>query len=213
MTLDIPTVAQMAEITNALNALIVAIVLGAASVVGAYFYQMRISLPRQFKLRDEQRELDIEKIRKEYEMKIAAQSVDIERERLLPQLMEQNRIMQSTTVQLAQSFNETMMHLVQQNATSNSTMLAHTRAVTSVAEKQEEFRQAQETSTLNIQLLEKVTSEARDASMAASVFSNKAATAAEETLDYVRKALRPPTPTPPGDVIPLDDSDDLEAVG
>jgi len=178
MLVNTPTAAQMIEITNAIYALIGAIVLGVSGIVAAYLYQWKIAMPRQFKQRDDKRELEL----KGLEQRLAAEKVDIERDRMLPQLIENNQQLVNAVLKMGNSFNDTTIRRIEQDVTNNQTLLAHSRAVVSNTERLEEFSQTLDTAIINIQ-------RTSDDARATRTFSEQAANAARETLILLKKKL------------------------
>lgn len=176
------TAGQMADITNAIHALIAAIVLGLTGVVATYLYQWKVALPRQFKLRDEQRTAEIEAAKLELKNKADAESVDIERERMLPRLIE-------STITMSQNFNATMMQNVQQTAAYVAQLTAHDRMLSANTDRLEELAQTVETAIANIQLLKTAVEANTGHSKAAAAFGEQAATKAQETLEIVKKKI------------------------
>lgn len=179
----------MADITNAIYALVAAIVLGISGVAAAYFYQWKVALPRQFKQRDEQRQLELENVRKAMENRRAAEAVDIERDRMLPILIENMMQSNRSTVQMAESFHATMMQNIQQTATWNAQLKAHDGQLTTNTDRLEELAQMIETSITNLQLLKSTVETNTDHSKSAAVYSEQAAKRAQETLELVRKRI------------------------
>lgn len=197
----VTTAAQMTELTNAVHALIIAIVTGATLLIGAYLYQWRVSLPRQFKLRDEKRATENEALKQELKNKADAEAVDIERDRMLPKVIE-------STIQMAQSINTTMMQNVQQTATYIAQLSAHDRTLTANTDRLETLAETVDQAITNIQLLKSQVDANTDHSKTAALFGERAAQAAEETLELVRselsKIVRPKGDTKP--IPPLADT-------
>ena len=176
------TAGQMAEITNAIHALIAAILLGVTGVVATYFYQWKVALPRQFKLRDEQRTAEIESAKQELKNKADAEAVDIERERMLPKLFE-------ATISMAQNINQTMLQNAQQTSLYIAQLTAHEKQLTTNTDQLTELVETVETAITNIQLLEKKIDASTDHSKAAAAFGEQAAKTATETLEIVKREL------------------------
>lgn len=186
---DLQTVNQMTDLTNAIHALIGAIVLGLTGVAGAYLYQIKIYLPRQFKQRDEERANAIEAAKLEMQNKVAAEKVDIARENMLPTLLENMMQANNSTVQMAQSFHQTMMQSVQQNAMWSAQLKAHDGQLTANTERLEELAQTVDTAITNIQVLKEAVEKNTDQSKTAAAYGEVAAKTAQETLELVKRKI------------------------
>lgn len=178
----LPTVAQMTEITNAIHALIAAIVLGAAGFVGAYFYQWKIYLPRQFKLRDEERTAQIEAAKKESENKAAAAAVDIERERMLPKLFE-------ATISMSQNINQAMLQNAQQTSLYIAQLTEHDKRQATNTTELVRLSNTVDTAIINIQLIKEAVDANTDHSKTAAAYSKQATETAQETLEFVKREI------------------------
>lgn len=178
----IPTAAQMTELTNAILGLIVAIVLGISGIVAAYLYQWKIAMPARFKAQTREREAQLLDLEQRIANKAAAEKVDIERDRMLPQLIENNQQLVNAVLKMGNSFNDTTIRRIEQDVTNNQTLLAHSRAVVSNTERLEEFSQTLDTAIINIQRTSEDARETRN-------FSEQAANAARETLILLKKKL------------------------
>jgi hypothetical protein len=178
MVPDPQTVVQMSTLTDQMNLLIVAFFGFGVIAIGTLGATLKWWIPAFFK-----QQLEAQK------NKTTADTVDIERERMLPRLLENNQRLVEAMIANSQASNAAMMQRVQTDVTSSNTLLANTRAVTSVAEQLEEVVQTLDTAIINIQRQEISINEARDESKTAAAYSNKAALAAEETLTLVRRQL------------------------
>ncbi len=87
----LPGIQHMNEIAHSLNALIVIVIGAIGSGFVAYIYQWRVSLPRRFEQQTKEREAQLDNLREEFENKHAAEAVDIERERMLPLMFQNNQ--------------------------------------------------------------------------------------------------------------------------
>lgn len=179
---QVVTAGQMAEITTAIHALIVAIVLGVTGVAATYLYQWKVALPHQFKLRDEQRTAEIEAAKRDLKNKTDAEAVDIERERMLPRLFE-------ATISMAQNINQSMLQNAQQTALYLAQLTAHDKQLTTNTDQLAGLVETVDIAITNIQLLEKKVDASADHGKAAAVYSDQAARAATETLELVRREL------------------------
>lgn len=186
---QVMTVAQMNDVTNAINALIVVIIVGISGGVAAWLYQWKISIPRQFKQRDEQRQLELENMRKALENKRAAEAVDIERDRLLPTLVENMMQSNRATIQMAESFHVSITQSIRQTADYSAALKAHDGQLTSNTERLEELAELVDTAVTNIQTLKQAVDKNTDHSKTAAVFGEKAAKVAEDTLEFVRNKI------------------------
>lgn len=176
------TAAQMSELTNAIILLIVAIVTGATALIGTYLYQWKVALPRQFKQRDEQRELELIRFKTELENKAAAEKVDIERDRMLPILVENMMQANRATVQMAESFHTTMIQGVQQTAAYTAQIKAHDGQLTANTDRLEELAQTVDTAITNIQVLKSAVDSNTDNSKTAALY-------AQQTLEIVKRKI------------------------
>lgn len=185
----LPTAANMVEINNAIIILIIVIVTGLGTTAATLFTTFKWYLPATFKRRDEQRELELENLRKELDSKHAAEAVEIERERLLPQLVEQNRIMSNTTITLAQSFNTTIQQKTEQDAALTAAWNAHTKQLTTNTDRLEDLARDVGEAIAEIGKITASSSATQVNSAAAAVAANAAATAAQATLVLMQSRL------------------------
>lgn len=127
----LPAVAQMNDILHAVNVLIGLVITGIGTIIAAYLYQVKVSIPRRFEQQTAERQIQLEAMRKDFENKAAAQAVDIEREKMLPKLVE-------SSIQMAQSINTTMLQSVQQTSTYVAQLTAHDRQLSANTDRLEE---------------------------------------------------------------------------
>lgn len=189
MVPDLQTVTQMNDLTNAIHALIGAIVLGITGVAGAYLYQVKVYLPNVFKRRDEERATQIEAAKQELKNKSDAEQVDIARENMLPKLMDSQQRMAESAIQMGQSFNATMMQHMQTMSTWNAQLTAHDKQLSTNTDRLEELAMMVETSIANIQNLKAAVETNTGHSMAAAAYGDRAAKAAEDTLALVKREI------------------------
>ena len=181
--INLPTVTEMTDIHNAIIALIVIMIGGFGALFTANISQWKIYIPRIFKQRDEKREAELTSLKAELENKAASEAVDIERERMLPELIK-------STIEMSKSFNITMLQNIQQTATYTAQLNAHDRQLSANTDRLEELAQMVETQITNIQLLKDEVTANTDHSKAAAAFGNQAATSAQETLEFVKSEIR-----------------------
>lgn len=179
----------MSDVTNAINALIVVIIIGLGGTFTTLFAIFKWYLPKRFEQQTAEREARLKALQDENANKAAAESVEIKREGMLPMLLEQNQLLVSAALKMGQSFNDTTIQRMQQDVINNGTLSATNRQLTSNTERLEEMAGLLDTAIINIQNLERATNESRDESKAANAHANRAAIAAEATLTFVRQKL------------------------
>lgn len=185
----LPSAADMIDINNAIIILVIIVVTGLGTTLATLFSTFKWYLPNVFKRRDEQRQVEIDALKKELETKHAAEAVEIERERLLPQLVEQNRIMSTTTITLAQSFNTTIQQKTEQDAALTAAWNAHTKQLTTNTDRLEDLAREVNAAIAEINKITSSSNATQETSAAAAVAANAAATAAQATLILMQNRL------------------------
>ncbi len=176
------TVTQMNELTNQINALIFALIGVAITVAVTFGATMKWYLPNVFKRRDQENAIKLKDLEGRLANKNAADSVDIERDKMLPELIK-------SVIGMNQSFTLTMQQSTQQTTTYIAQLAAHDRQLTANTSRLEELGSMLDISILNIQNLEKKIDQSNDHSKTAAAFGNQAANAAKETLELVRREI------------------------
>jgi hypothetical protein len=189
----------MTELLHAIYVLIGIVITGMGTVAAAYLYQVKVSLPRRFKQQTEERQIQLDAMRKDFENQAAEKSVEIERDKMFPSLLENMMQSNRSTVQMAESFHTTMMQSVVQTANWSAQLKAHDGMLTANTDRLEELAQTVETAITNIQLLKTAVEVNTDHSKSAAAFGNQAATAATETLELVKREINKLVVTSKGD--------------
>jgi hypothetical protein len=133
-----PSVSDMLDINTAIIVLVVTIVVGFTGLVGTGFAIMKWYLPSVFKRRDEQRQTENDALKKELENKNAATAVDIERERMFPQMMENNQRLVESMLQSNRANTEATIQRIEQDKHSAAVLEANTKQLTTAAERLDE---------------------------------------------------------------------------
>lgn len=139
---DLPTAAHMIDIDNAIRFLLVAFFTGAAGIIGTVVLAAKWYIPRRLRQQTAERQVQLDALKAELETKRTADAVELERERLLPQIVEQNRVMANNTITLAQSFNTTMQQVKEQDVITAAALTASTKQLTANTERLEEVADA-----------------------------------------------------------------------
>lgn len=138
--LDHQTAAQMDQVYNALLVLIIAVIgMGTAFflVMGATF---KWYIPRRFELQTEEREARLDKFKGELTSQREADAADVERERVLPRLVEAVGSFAANNNQMAQNFLTMMQSRIEQDAQATREISAHTLSVNGVSKSLDELR-------------------------------------------------------------------------
>lgn len=186
---DLASVQQMSDLTNQFHLLIAALFAVGVTIAGVFGATMKWYIPARFKQQTEGRKLELDALREEFINKNAAEKVDIERDRMLPQLLENMMQSNRSTIQLADSFHATVMQSLQQTAAWNAQLKAHDGQLTANTDRLEEMAQTVETAITVIQVLKKTVEENTDLSKTAAAFSQQAAVTAQETLELVKDKI------------------------
>ncbi len=185
----LPAAAQMNDISSQIHLLIYVVVGVGITVLGTFGAVMKWYIPARFKQQTAERELRLNEVKNELDSKRASEAVDIEREKILPTLLENMMQSNRSTIQMAESFHTTMLQGVQQTATYVAQLTAHDRQLSANTDRLEELAQTVDTAITNIQLLKKVVDESADHSKSAAAYSDKAEKAATSTLEFVKREL------------------------
>lgn len=178
----LPAVSQMSEITHNLQLLAIAVLVGAGTIVGVFVATMRWWIPARFKQQTAERQAQLEALKSDLETKRAAETVDIERDRMLPKLIE-------STITMSQSFNATMMQSIQQTAAYSAQLSAHDRMLSANTDRLEELAQTVDTAITNIQVLKSAVEANTDHTKTAALYGEVAAKTAQETLELVKRKI------------------------
>jgi len=125
-----PTVTQMIDIDNAIRILAVAFATGLAGIIGTFVLAAKWYIPRRMKQQTQERQTQIDDLKNELASKRAAEAVDIERERILPQLVEGMQRLMESQIQTAQANNAAIMARIEQDARNAAVIDANTRQLT-----------------------------------------------------------------------------------
>lgn len=180
------SVSNMLDINTAIIALILTIIVGFTSVIATGFAIMKWYLPSVFKRRDEQRKIENDALQAELDNKRASNSADVERDRVLPQLVSGINSFAGSQVQMTQSLSVLIQNRIEQDNRMVGELHAHTLAVTGVTEGLDELRG--EFQTLQKEVEKAVTQVGKntDASKEAKLSSDTAAAQANVTLELVK---------------------------
>lgn len=181
-----PTAAQMIEINTAIVALIIAIIVGFTSVIGTGFAIMKWYLPNIFKHRDEQRKLENDALQADIENKRASNTADVERDRVLPQLVSGINNFAASNAQMTQNLGALIQNRIEQDTRMVGELHAHTLAVTGVTEGLDELRGEFQTLQKEVEKAVTQISKNTDASKDAKLSSDTAAAQANITLELVK---------------------------
>lgn len=169
--MDVITAAQMEQINNALIILAVAVIGGVGTIAAALFATYKWYIPKRFELQTKEREMQLKALEDKIVHRAAAADVDIERDRMLPQLINSINSFAASNIQQTQMFGAILQDRATQDARTASEMHAHTLAITDVStglgELREEFseiRQQIETMVINVQHNTTASSAAENAS-------------------------------------------------
>lgn len=176
----------MTEIQNSINTLIFITVAGVGSMLTALFAAMKWYIPKRFEQQTQEREARLEEVKMEMQTRNAADNADIERDRVLPQLVSGINNFAVSNAQMTQNLSALIQNRIEQDSRMASELHAHTLAVTGVTEGLDELRG--EFSTIRKQV-EQIVTDVRfntQSSKDAKVSSDTAAAQANITLELVR---------------------------
>lgn len=176
----------MSDVTNAINALIVVLVGGLAGVFATIFGIMKWYLPKRFEQQTAERAAQLEKLKMEVQTNNAQSNADIERDRVLPQLVTGINSFALSNSQMTQNVGKLIQNRLEQDARMAGEFHAHTLAITGVTEGLDELRG--EFHTLQKSVEKAVTQVGTNTQVTrdAKVSSDSAAAQASITLELVR---------------------------
>ena len=134
----LPGIQHMNEITHSINALIVLVLGAIGSGFAAYIYQWRVSLPRRFEQQTKEREAQLDNLREEFENKHAAEAVDIERERMLPIMFQNNQRLVDSMIKSKEADTAATLQRIELDKTTAAVLLANTKQVTTHSDRLDE---------------------------------------------------------------------------
>jgi len=173
---------QTAELTNQINTLVYAVISFCVIVLAAVGAGVKWYIPARFKQQTEERETRILALKKELDNKATAEAVDIERERILPRLIESN-------ISMSQSINQNLLQNAQQTAIYIAQLTAHDKQLTTNTDRLEELAQTIDSAIISIQLLKTAVDQNTDNSKTAMMYGSQAATTASEILELVKREI------------------------
>lgn len=178
--------ANMLDINTAIIALIVTIIVGFTGLAATLFGIVKWYLPALFKRRDEQRQIENDDLKADIENKRASNTADIERDRVLPQLVSGINNFAASNAQMTQNLGALIQNRIEQDTRMASELHAHTLAVTGVTEGLDELRGEFRTLQKNVEQVVTQVSRNTDASKDAKLSSDTAAAQANITLELVK---------------------------
>lgn len=185
VTSNVQAVAQMTDITNAINALIVVLLVGLAGVFSTIFAIMKWYIPKRFEQQTAERATQLEKLKLEIQTDNAASNADIERDRVLPQLVSGINNFAASNAQMTQNLGALIQNRIEQDTRMASELHAHTLAVTGVTEGLDELRGEFNTIQKTVRDIVKSVQDNTASSQKTEVSSNLAAEQAKLTLELV----------------------------
>lgn len=133
-----PTAVNMLDINTAIIALIFTIIVGFTGMAATIFGIVKWYLPSLFRRRDEQRKIENDDLQKKLENKNAAVAVDIERERMFPQMMENNQRLVDSMLQSNRANTDATIQRIEQDKHSAAVLEANTKQLTTASERLDE---------------------------------------------------------------------------
>lgn len=133
-----PSAADMLDINTAIIALAITSIVGFTSVVATLFGIFKWYLPARFKQQTEERQAQLEAMRTEASNDSAAKAVDIERDRLLPQMMENNQRLVESMIQSNRANTDATIQRIEQDKHSAAVLEANTKQLTTASERLED---------------------------------------------------------------------------
>lgn len=135
---DLPTAAQMIDIDNALRFLLVAFFTGAAGVIGTIVLAAKWYIPRRLRQQTAERQVQLNALKKELETKHAADAVEIERDRMLPQMVENNQRLVDAMIKSKDADTAATLQRIELDKTTAAVLLANTHQVTTHSDRLDE---------------------------------------------------------------------------
>lgn len=187
MQLALPTVAQMSDITNSINVLIAAMIGGFGTILTVFIGAMKWYIPKRFEQQTAERAAQIEKLKLEIQTNNAASNADIERDRVLPQLVSGINNFAASNAQMTQNLGALIQNRIEQDTRMASELHAHTLAVTGVTEGLDELRDEFRTIQSTVKQIVHNVQANTESTQKSEVSSNLAAEQAKLTLELVSK--------------------------
>lgn len=129
---------EMLDINNAIIILIVTIIGGFTTTAFTIFSIVKWYLPARFKQQTEERQVQLEAMKTEATNESAAKAVDIERDRLLPQMMENNQRLVESMIQSNRANTDATIQRIEQDKHSAAVLEANTKQLTTAADRLDE---------------------------------------------------------------------------
>lgn len=139
-SVHLPTVLQMTDIQQSINALIVISLVGIGGVAAAVFAALKWWIPARFKQQTEQRELQLKEMEARITRENAASAADTQRDLVLPQLVTTMNASIASQSQFFQSVGAYLQNQIDNDNRRQAELHAHSIAVTGVSEGLDELR-------------------------------------------------------------------------
>lgn len=152
---DAPSAAAMLDINNAIIILVVTIIGGFTTTAFTIFSIVKWYLPARFKQQTDERQAQLEAMRTEAQNDSAAKAVDIERDRLLPQMMENNQRLVESMIQSNRANTDATIQRIEQDKHSAAVLEANTKQLTTASERLEDHTEKLEEVEKKVDLLYK----------------------------------------------------------
>ena len=128
----------MTDLHNAVVIVLVILVTGIGGTSATIFAILKWYLPNQFKHRDDARQLEIDGLRSELATKREADAVEIERDRMLPLMVENNQRLVESMIKSKDADTAATLQRIELDKTTAAELIANTNQLTTHSDRLEE---------------------------------------------------------------------------
>ncbi len=134
----LPGLQAMTDLHNAVIIVLVILVTGIGGTSATIFAILKWYLPNQFKHRDDSRQLEIDNLRDELATKRASDAVEIERDRMLPLMVENNQRLVDAMIKSKDADTAATYQRIELDKQAAAVLAANTQQITTHSDRLEE---------------------------------------------------------------------------